>query len=193
MKIYTKKGDEGETSLLFGGRISKTDPRVIAYGTVDEAISAMGLARATARDGWVRGKLFEAQRDLFTVMSELASAPSEHDRFKKHFKAITPERTAALEALIDYVDARIKLPPSFVIPGASAGSAAIDLARAVVRRAERDIIALGQVSQLMNPEIVRYLNRCSDALFMLARYEDRELSPELVTGTRVERGKADTP
>lgn len=193
MKIYTKQGDEGETSLLYGGRTSKTDPRVTAYGTLDEAISAMGMARAACSDEWVKSRLFEAQRDLFTVMSELAAAPSEHEKFKKHFKSITSERTASLEALVDEIDARIKLPRSFVIPGASKGSAAIDFARAVVRRAERDIIALGRVSSLMNPEILKYVNRCSDALFMLARYEDRDLSPELVTGTRVDPGKAELP
>lgn len=193
MKIYTKQGDEGETSLLYGGRTSKTDPRVAANGTLDEAISAMGIARAASTDDWVRARLFEAQRDLFTVMSELASAPSEHEKFKKHFKAITGDRTAYLESVIDEIDSRIKLPSSFVIPGASAGSAAIDFARSVLRRAERDIIALGRVSELMNPEILKYVNRCSDALFMLARYEDRDLAPELVTETRAERGKAGTP
>lgn len=193
MKIYTKQGDEGETSLLYGGRTSKTDPRVTAYGTLDEAISAMGMARAASADDWVRARLFEAQRDLFTVMAELASAPSEHGKFKKHFKAITSDRTAYLESVIDEVDSRINLPSSFVIPGASAGSAAIDFARSVLRRAERDIIALGRVSDLMNPEIVKYVNRCSDALFMLARYEDRDLAPELVTGTRADTGKAGKP
>jgi cob(I)alamin adenosyltransferase len=193
VKIYTKTGDEGRTRLLFGGQVSKTDPRAVAYGTVDEAISAMGLARALSRDEWARARLFEAQRDLFTVAAELATDPEHYPKFTEMFKPVTPEMTSRLERAIDEIDAQMKLPRAFIIPGGSPASAAMDVARTVVRRAEREIVALDEAGRLANREILKLINRCSDLLFMLARFEDRESQFEQVKDTRVERSVRGAP
>ena len=187
MKIYTRTGDEGKTRLLFGGQVLKTDSRAVAYGTVDEAISAMGLARALSQDEWARARLFETQRVLFTVAAELATDADHYGKFAEIFKPVTPEMTTRLEHVIDEIDSKIKLPRAFIVPGASAASAAMDVARTVVRRAEREIVALDQSGSLSNREILKFVNRCSDFLFMLARFEDRALPYEEVTDTRVER------
>ncbi|MBI2965602.1 MAG: cob(I)yrinic acid a,c-diamide adenosyltransferase [Chloroflexi bacterium] len=187
MKIYTKTGDDGSTRLLFGGRVPKTDQRAVAYGTVDEAISAMALARALSQDEWARAQLYGTQRDLFTVAAELATDTEHYPKFREIYKPVTPEMTTRIERAIDEIDAHIKLPRAFIIPGASPASAAMDVARTVVRRAEREIVALDRSGGLSNREILRFVNRCSDFLFMLARFEDRSLAYEEVTDTRVER------
>lgn len=184
MKIYTKRGDEGETGLLYGGRVSKTDPRVAAYGTIDEAVSALGLARATCRDEVVRESILEVQKDLFKVSSELATDPEHYALLEKHFSVVTPDMTARLESRIDTVSTQVTLPRSFIIPGASAGSAALDMARSSLRRAEREVVGLNEAGLLKNAEILRYLNRLADLLFMLARYEDRSMPFEALTGER---------
>jgi cob(I)alamin adenosyltransferase len=182
VKIYTKTGDAGETGLLYGGRVSKADPRVEAYGTVDEAVSALGLARALSTDGRVRELALQLQRELFSVASELATDRSMYDRFKAHFSPVTPEMTARLESTIDELGALVKLPRAFVVPGASAASAALDMARSILRRAERRVVALKAEGVLANDELLRYLNRLSDLLFVLARYQDRHMPIELVSG-----------
>lgn len=184
-QLYTRTGDAGETGLLYGGRVSKADPRVETYGAVDEADSAMGLARALAQDQRVKEILLRAQRELFTVAAELATAPEHYETFKRHFKPVTPEQTAQLEETIEALKLEVELPRAFIIPGASAASAALDLARTVLRRAERRVVALKEAGLLANEENLRYLNRLGDLLFILARYEDRALPFELVTGGRV--------
>lgn len=184
MRIYTKTGDKGETRLLFGGRVSKADPRCEAYGATDEAVSAMGLARALSQDARVKEILLEAQREMFTVGAELATAPDRYQHLQDNFAVITPEMTARLEVLIDELEAQIDLPNSFIVPGASAASGALDLARSLLRTGERRVVGLQEQGLLANPEVLRYLNRLSDLLFMLARYEDRELPYEVVTGGR---------
>ena len=178
MKIYTKQGDEGETGLLYGGRVSKTDPRTEAYGTVDEAVSTLGMARALSHYPRVREIVERLQRALFTVGAELATDLAEYDKLRKHFSVVTPEMTAALERDIDELDAVVKLPRGFVIPGGSPASAALDVARTTLRRAERRVVALHGAGLVTNPEVLRYLNRASDLTFMLARYEDRDIAPE---------------
>ena len=185
--IYTKRGDKGETGLLYGGRVSKADPRVEAYGASDEAVSALGLARALCRDPWVRDRIMEAQRELFTVGAELATGRDSYALLQKHFSVVTPQMTERLEKLIDKIAAEIELPRSFIIPGASAGSSALDLARATLRRAERAVVALDKAGQLENGEVLRYLNRLADFLFMLARSEDRAMPFEALTGERAEK------
>ncbi len=180
--IYTKRGDKGETGLLYGGRVSKADPRVQAYGACDEAVSALGLARALCRDSWVREQILEAQKELFIVAAELATDRSSYGLLQKHFSTVKLEMTARLERLIDKISAEIRLPRSFIVPGASAGSGALDLARATLRRTEREVVALSETGQVENPEILRYLNRLADLLFMLARYEDRHTPFEALTG-----------
>lgn len=177
-RIYTKYGDEGETSLLYGGRVSKTNPHCAAYGTTDEAVSAMGLARALSNDARVKKILLELQRELFTVGAELATDPAKYETFKQHFSPVIPAMTERITSLIDELDDAIDRPATFIIPGASAASSAIDLARSIVRRAERHVVELKERGQLTNHEIIRYLNRLSDLLYMLARYEDRALPVE---------------
>ncbi|MBI4307074.1 MAG: ATP:cob(I)alamin adenosyltransferase, partial [Chloroflexi bacterium] len=129
MKIYTRQGDQGRTRLLFGDRVSKTDPRTVAYGAIDEAISATGLARALSQDEWTKERLLEVQRGLFTVAAELATSKSNYEKFREIYKPVTPEMTDRVEKLIDEIDAQLKLPRAFIIPGASAASAAMDVAR----------------------------------------------------------------
>ena len=182
MPIYTKRGDQGETGLLFGGRVSKNDPRVEAYGAADEAVSAMGLARGLSRDGRVKEILLKVQRQMFTVGAELATAIEHHDRLHDRVGVVTSEMVRELEGFTDELDALIDLPRAFIVPGASPASGALDLARSLVRRAERRVVALQQEDMLANQEILRYLNRLSDLLFIIARYEDREMPFELASG-----------
>ena len=182
MKIYTKRGDEGETRLLFGGTVSKADPRTEAYGSTDVAVSAMGLARALCSDRRVKEILLTVQREMFTVGAELATDPADIDKLEQHFSKVTPEMVTRLEETIDELDAQIDLPRAFIVPGASPGSGALDLARSLLRAGERRVVALHEGGKLENPELLRYLNRLSDLLFMLARFEDRALPFELTTG-----------
>ena len=184
MRIYTKKGDTGETGLLFGGRVSKSDPRCEAYGSADEAVSAMGLARALCQNERVKEILLAAQREMFAVGAELATDPSHYDNLQANFGVVTSEMVTRLEELIDEASAQVDLPNSFIVPGGSAGSGALDLARSLLRTAERRVVALDEDGKLRNPEVLRYLNRLSDLLFMLARLEDNDLPLELVTGRR---------
>ena len=182
MPIYTKTGDAGETRLLFGGRVSKTDPRCEAYGATDEAVSAMGLARALSHDARVKGILLQVEREMFTVNAELATDRDQYHHLEANFRLVTQDMATRLEGLIDELDAQIDLPNAFIIPGASAASGALDLARSLLRTGERRVVALNEQGLLVNPEVLRYLNRLSDLLFMLARYEDRELPFEVLTG-----------
>lgn len=182
MKIYTKGGDQGETGLLYGGRVSKADPRTEAYGTVDEAISALGLARALSQDPYVQENVLKLQRELFLVGAELATDPAEYATLQKHFNVVTPEMTQHWEKAIDEMTAQVELPAAFIIPGASAASGAMDMARTILRRAERRVVELHQKGLLVNEEVLRYVNRVADLVFMLARYEDRRLPVEQLTG-----------
>ena len=182
MKIYTKKGDSGETGLLFGGRVSKADPRTDSYGSVDTAISAMGLARALCVDPWVKETVLKAQHEMFSVATELATSPDHYSLLKERFSVVTAEMVEGLERSIDEITTQITMPRSFIVPGASAGSGALDMARTLVRESERKVVALSAAGQVPNPEIIRYLNRLSDLLFMLARFEDKEIPHEITTG-----------
>lgn len=185
--IATKTGDSGETGLLYGGRIRKTDARVDAYGAGDEAVSALGLARALSQDQWVKETIYQVQRDMFTVNGELATDSESRHLLEKHFAVVTPEMTERLDEMLTELESKVELPPSFIIPGGSPASGAIDLARAVVRRTERAAVALMDLGEMPNAELVRYLNRLSDCLFMLARYEDRNLPVEEFTSDRRKR------
>ncbi|MEK9658962.1 MAG: cob(I)yrinic acid a,c-diamide adenosyltransferase [Chloroflexota bacterium] len=180
-RIYTKGGDSGETGLLYGGRVGKDDPRTEAYGALDEAVSALGLARALSEDARVRAELLALQRQLFTVGAELATAAEDHAKLVAHFSAVTAQMTSGLEAAIDALSGEVSLGREFIVPGGSPASAALDLGRATLRRAERRAVALAKAGMLANPEVLAFLNRASDYLFMLARYQDRGLPPEPVT------------
>ncbi len=168
-KIYTRTGDDGTTGLLYGGRISKSDPAAEAYGTVDETVADIGLARALSEEAAFRGILLEVQRDLFVVGADLATNPKERAKLKPGVSLVTAEMVERLETLID--EHQGHLPNEFVVPGSSPVSAALDVARATCRRAERRAIELRDAGREVNPEAVRYLNRLSDLLFVLARWQ----------------------
>ena len=172
MSIVTGGGDQGETSLLYGGRVPKDDPRTEAYGALDEAISAMGLARALSASREVAEGLLELERECFTVGAELATDPGLRSRLEKHFPVLAAAAPQRLEEWVHRLEREVGIPAGFVLPGASPAAAAIDLARSLVRRAERRAVTLQRQGQLGNPEVLRYLNRLSDLLFMLARQEE---------------------
>ena len=180
-KVYTKFGDAGETSLLYGGRVSKNGLNTEAYGITDEAVSVMVLARAMTNDPKVNDILRDLQRELFTIAAELATDPSKYELFQQHFKPVTQEMVQSLEDAIDSLEEEFQMPTVFILPGGSQASAAIDLARCVIRTAERRVVAMAEADVLTNGLIMSYLNRLGDLLFVLARYEDREIPIERAT------------
>ena len=180
-KVYTKFGDSGETSLLYGGRISKNSPNTEAYGITDEAVSVMGLARAFTSDERVNDMLRQLQRELFTIAAELATDPGKYELFQQHFSPVTEEMVTSLEEAIDSLEEEFEMPKVFILPGGSQASSAIDLARCVIRTAERRVVAMAEQDLLTNSLIMTYLNRLGDLLFVLARYEDREIPIERAT------------
>ncbi|MDA1129224.1 MAG: cob(I)yrinic acid a,c-diamide adenosyltransferase [Chloroflexi bacterium] len=180
-KVYTKFGDAGETSLLYGGRISKNSPNTEAYGITDEAVSAMGLARALTSDQRVNELLRDLQRELFTIAAELATDPDKYELFQQHFRPVTEEMVTNLEKAIDTLEEDFTMPTVFILPGGSPASAAIDMARCIIRTSERRVVAMAEQDLLTNGLIMAYLNRLGDLLFVLARYEDRELPIERAT------------
>jgi cob(I)alamin adenosyltransferase len=183
-RVYTKFGDKGETSLLYGGRISKNNPHTEAYGITDEAVSAMGLGRATTSDQRVKDILRDLQRELFTIAAELATDPDKYELFQQHFAPVTESMVENLETTIDSLEEEFTMPTVFVLPGGSPASSAIDMARTIIRTAERRVVALAEANLLTNGLITAYLNRLGDLLFVLARYQDRELPIERATGDR---------
>ncbi len=183
-KVYTKFGDKGETSLLYGGRVSKASVHTEAYGITDEAVSAMGLARAFSSDQKVKDILRDLQRELFTIAAELATDPDKYDLFQQHFTPVTPGMVDNLETIIDSLEEEFEMPNVFVLPGGSPASSAIDMARTIIRTAERRVVVVAEAERLTNDLILTYLNRLGDLLFVLARYEDRELPIERATGDR---------
>jgi cob(I)alamin adenosyltransferase len=183
-RVYTKFGDKGETSLLYGGRVSKNNPHSEAYGITDEAVSAMGLARAFTSNERVQDTLRELQRDLFTIAAELATDPDKYELFQEHFLPVTEEMVENLENTIDSLEQDFQMPNVFILPGGSPASAAIDMARCIIRTAERRVVAVKEDGLLTNDLIINYLNRLGDLLFVLARYEDRDIPIERATGTR---------
>ncbi|HJT38219.1 MAG TPA: cob(I)yrinic acid a,c-diamide adenosyltransferase [Actinomycetota bacterium] len=178
MKIYTKTGDDGTTGLLYGGRTDKNDLRIEAAGSIDEAVAALGLARATCTTPGLGELLLRLQRELFAAGAEIATA---EENWRKLDVAkgtlIDASMVDSIEKLIDGYGARFTMPAEFIVPGENQGSAAIDLARAFVRRTERRCVALTQGSLLPDGEVVRYLNRLADLLFVLARYEEGGFTP----------------
>lgn len=183
MKIYTKKGDDGTTGLWYGGRVPKPDLRTEAYGTLDEACSALGVARALCGDSEAElsKDILGLQNDLFIAGAELATAPEAADRLEDGVSRVTAGMTAGLEPLIDKYMDRVELPPKFVIPGGNQLSAQLDVARTVIRRAERRVVSIKLAGELASDEIIGFINRASDLCFAMARYADVE-SPELFEG-----------
>jgi cob(I)alamin adenosyltransferase len=162
------RGDDGTTGLLGGGRAAKDDVRIEAYGTVDEASSALGLARALTAEERVREITEGLQRDLYRLGAELATNPGATARFA----TMTDADAAALDGLLAQLEAEVPMPDGFILPGATPASGALDLARTVVRRAERRCVTLARAGGLDNPAVIRYLNRLSLLLFVLGRFEE---------------------
>jgi|SRR5215471_6545983 len=172
MSIVTKTGDHGETSLMYGRRLPKNNPRSEAYGAVDELSAALGLARAACDDKFVSEQIFTVQKDLIYVMGELSTLPEDRQRFVKDgFQVIDANMVDRVGAVIvDLEKDKSLYPKDWAIPGDNSASAALDLARTICRRAERRVFAL----QDPNPEILRYLNRLSDFCWILARFVEKK-------------------
>ncbi|MFN2483453.1 MAG: cob(I)yrinic acid a,c-diamide adenosyltransferase [Candidatus Limnocylindria bacterium] len=191
MRIYTRKGDRGSTGLLFGGeRISKADPRVDAYGTTDEAVSALGLARAVLEDRSLGELVIRLQRELFVVGAELATHTDRRARLTPGVSLVTGEMVAALEREIDALGERHPMPAEFVVPGETPPGAALDLARAIVRRAERAAVALDRDGRLPGSSVIPYLNRLADLLFVMGRAADGAYRPVREEPQRLEGADA---
>ncbi len=187
VKIYTKKGDDGTTSLWYGGRIPKHHGRTEAYGALDEACSQLGAARALCGPGEAElaADILRLQDDLFVAGAELATAPEAEGRLEDGVSRTTDEMVAVLERLIDRYMAEVELPPKFVIPGGNQLSAQLDVARTVIRRAERRISALADAGELSGETVIHFVNRASDLAYAMARYADAD-DPALFEG----RGKS---
>ncbi len=168
MKIYTRTGDDGMTGLLYGGRVWKDDAGPEAYGAVDEAVSALGVARAAAT-GQLADEILALERDLFVVGAELATAPDNRNKLIAEVSLTTSGMVDRLEARIDSVVAEHPLPQEFVVPGENQIEAALELARATVRRAERRVTTYARSGGLEGSLVPVYLNRLADLLYVLAR------------------------
>lgn len=177
MKIYTKKGDDGSTGLLYGGRVSKDESGPEAYGALDEAVSALGVARATAGDHELAQRLLEIQRWGFVAGAELATDPANLGKLEYGVSRVPAEYATTIEGWIDdLVDAR-GMPTEFVVPGANDLAAAIDVARTVVRRAERRAVTHMRMAGVDGSHVVPFLNRLADYLFMAARSVETDWTP----------------
>jgi cob(I)alamin adenosyltransferase len=175
VSIVTKTGDKGETSLMYGHRVPKGDPRVDAYGCIDELTAALGLARSISTDKFISGEVLASQKDLIVVMGELATAPGDRERYVKDgFQLTTAAMVERVTAVIVDLEKNESLyPKDWVIPGGTPVSAALDFARTTCRRAERHIAAFSDKEKGFNVEILRYLNRLSDLCWVLARYAEK--------------------
>jgi cob(I)alamin adenosyltransferase len=172
VKIYTRTGDDGTTGLFGGARVPKASPRVEAYGTVDELNATLGVARAAKLDALTDDLLAQVQVDLFSLGAELATAPGKEEKLAMHL--IDARDAERLERAIDQAEANLAPLTSFVLPGGTSGAAALHLARTVCRRAERLVLAIAPEHAAPRAELVVYLNRLSDLLFVLARRANAE-------------------
>jgi len=168
MKIYTRTGDDGSTGMLYGGRIAKDDTGPEAYGTVDEAVSALGVARALT-EGESAAAVLRVQRELFVVGAELATGAGNRDKLTDGVSRVTAAMVESLESAIDELVTEVGMPAEFIVPGGNRAAAAIDLARSVVRRAERRTVTHCRAACIEDSHTVPYLNRLADYLYMLAR------------------------
>jgi cob(I)alamin adenosyltransferase len=187
-RIYTRKGDDGTTALWYGGRVAKTDARTEAYGSIDEAGAALGVARSLCGpdQAELAADILRLQRELFVAGTELATAPEAEGRLEDGITRIDDDMVAALEPIIDRYMDRTDLPPKFVISGGTTLSAQLDVARTVTRRAERRVVALKEEGELASDAVLRYLNRASDLVFAMARFADVD-QPELFEGREASR------
>jgi cob(I)alamin adenosyltransferase len=174
VKIYTRKGDDGTTGLLFGGRVRKDGPAPTAYGAVDEAQAALGAVRAECeRGGELDTMLVGLERDLWVLMAELATDPANRSKLTAGKNLVSNDMVAALEASIDALSTRFDPPAEFVVPGDTRVAALLDVARTIVRRAERHALAVAEEDS----HAVPYLNRLSDLLWTMARWQEETSLP----------------
>jgi cob(I)alamin adenosyltransferase len=171
---FSQKGDQGYTSLMGGQRVPKSGPRPEVYGTLDEASSALGMARASAQKPKTAEILLGIQKDLLLLGAELATEQSDSSKFGYQIAA---HHVEGLERLIDGLQSEVALKPEFIYPGGTFAGAAIDLGRTIIRRGERKAVEMLHQKLISNPEVLRYLNRLADLLFVLARYEENPSSP----------------
>ena len=175
MSIATRTGDAGMTGLMYNRRVSKCHPRVDAYGSVDELNAALGMVRASSAEDFVRVNILAVQNDLVTLMGELATGVDDLPRYQKDgFEPVTQAMTAKLDLLVQEIEAQKISFKGWATPGATLNSAALDVARTTCRRAERRVCALHETGQLNNPEIIIYLNRLSDTLWLMARWVESQ-------------------
>ena len=202
--VATRKGDDGTTGLLYGGaRIPKDDLRTEAYGTIDEAVAALGLARAqlgvkdrlgvlSVEFGDLPSLILRLQRELFVAAAELATNPDAWDRLEDGRTRVSAEMVASVEGLLRDLEAHVEMPREFVVPGETPTSAALELARTILRRAERRAVALGREGLIPGPHLLPYLNRLADLLWVLARAaeqaESRSATPSRPDRRRATRG-----
>jgi cob(I)alamin adenosyltransferase len=189
VKIYTKKGDDGTTSLWYGGRVPKHHGRTEAYGSLDEACSQLGVARAlcgASGEAELAADVLSLQNGLFVAGAELATAPEAAERLEDGVSRTTEAMVAELERQIDRYMSEVELPPRFVIPGGNQLSAQLDVARTAIRRAERGIAALAEAGELASETVIHFVNRASDLAYAMARFADVD-DPALFEG----RGKGD--
>jgi cob(I)alamin adenosyltransferase len=184
-KIYTRKGDDGTTSLWYGGRVPKHHGRTEAYGALDEACAQLGLARALcgADQAELAADILRLQDDIFIAGAELATAPEAAERLEPGVSSTTEEMVAALEGRIDRYMDEVELPPRFVIPGGNKLSAQLDVARTTIRRAERRISELADAGELAGETVIHFVNRASDLAYAMARFADSD-DPALFAGRR---------
>lgn len=172
-RIYTKTGDDGTTGRLFGGRVGKDDPLVEACGDIDETVSVLGMARADLLDdpdvAEIAAMTLSTQRRLFVIAADLMANPHARDRLEGGISLVDSELVGHLEKDIDHLTEQHPLKPVFIVPGATRASAAFDLARGVVRRAERHTVAAARAGHPVSDPVLLSLNRMSDLIYMLAR------------------------
>jgi cob(I)alamin adenosyltransferase len=177
MSIVTKTGDEGTTALIYGRRVPKNHPRVEACGAVDELNAALGMARALAEHDFVRDNLLVIQKDLIVLMGELGVLPEDLPRYVKDgYPLVSPAMTAKLDALVNEIESQNICFKGWATPGAAPCGAALDVARTVCRRVERRVCVLKESGSGVNPEIIIFLNRLGDLLWLFARWVETNIS-----------------
>ena len=175
MSIATKTGDDGMTALMYGRRVPKNHPRIEACGAVDELNAALGVARASAKHDFVRGNLLAIQKDLIVLMGEIGVATEDLPRYVKDgYPVVLPEMTAKLDALVREIEVQKTSSQGWATPGETMNAATLDAARTVCRRAERRVCALKESGELRNAEIVVYLNRLGDLLWLFGRWVETQ-------------------
>ncbi len=203
--VATGRGDDGSTGLLYGGeRIAKDDLRTEAYGTIDEAVAALGLARARLglKEEYgvlspglrpLRDLILRFQRELFVVAAELATNPQAWDRLEDGRTRVSADMVAGVDAVLADLEGRIRMPREFVVPGETPTSAGLELARTILRRAERRAVTLGREGLIPGPHLLPYLNRLADLVWVLARAAEQAEARQATPSRPARRRKADEP